>query len=92
MSTMLFNNPIVSGVKAFGNAAASMPSDLMDGIGKAATNMLKVDNLFSNMLSLNISSKGNPNKQRIQRGLSASSSTSKLPDSSRVAALIDEKV
>jgi hypothetical protein len=47
MSTMVFN-PIMSGMKAFGSAAAAMPSDLMDGIGKmgsAASNMLKVYSL-----------------------------------------------
>lgn len=79
MSTMF--NPIVSGVKAFGNAAASMPSDLIDGIGKMGS---ELNRAAGNIL------KGNSTKQKLQRNRPSSASTGNLLDSSRVAAHIDE--
>ncbi|KAL3124089.1 hypothetical protein niasHT_004678 [Heterodera trifolii] len=81
MNTML--NPLMSGVKAFGTAAAAMPSDLIEGIGKMGSELNKAaSNVF----------KGSSTRQppMLSRGRSVSSSTGNLPDSARVAAHLDE--
>nr|CAD2196290.1 unnamed protein product [Meloidogyne enterolobii] len=77
-------NPIFRGVKAFGNAAAAVPSDLIDGIGKMGS---ELNRAASQILG------GTSDRQRTIRNqrLYSADSTGSLPESSRVAAHLDEK-
>uniref|UniRef100_A0A914N6X4 Sorting nexin-13 n=1 Tax=Meloidogyne incognita TaxID=6306 RepID=A0A914N6X4_MELIC len=77
-------NPIFRGVKAFGNAAAAVPSDLIDGIGKMGSEL--------NRAAFQILG-GTSDRQRTIRNqrLYSADSTGSLPESSRVAAHLDEK-
>ncbi|KAF7635313.1 hypothetical protein Mgra_00005281 [Meloidogyne graminicola] len=77
-------NPIFRSVKAFGNAAVSMPSDLIDGIGKMGS---ELNRAATQILG------GTSEKQKSVRNYHSYStdSTGSLPESGRVAAHLDEK-
>ncbi|KAL7076984.1 hypothetical protein ACQ4LE_003672 [Meloidogyne hapla] len=77
-------NPIFRGVRAFGSAAAAVPSDLIDGIGKMGS---ELNRAASQILG------GTSDRQRAIRNqrLYSADSTGSLPESSRVAAHLDEK-